>query len=70
MKKEMFDNNGRYGEAAGMIDVQTIKALKDIFKFWINEGYCARQISHIMLLAVHDIELESVLFNEQKQSKE
>jgi hypothetical protein len=65
MKKEMFDDDSRYREAGTIIDEQTNRALRDIFKFWVQEGYCARQISHIMLLAVHDLELESVLFNEK-----
>jgi len=65
MKNEMFNDDSRYREAATMIDEQTNRALRDIFKFWIQEGYCARQISHVMLLAVHDLELESILFNEK-----
>ena len=62
MKKVMFNDDDRYGEAAGMIDEQTNKALKIIFNFWLREGYRSRDISHVMLLAVHEIELESVLF--------
>jgi len=69
MKKEMFNDDSRYNEAATAIDEQTNRALKDIFSFWIKEGYCARQISHIMLLAVHDLELESILYNDEKVKK-
>lgn len=62
MKKIMFNDNDRYGGAAGQIDEQTNVALRDIFKFWVGEGYGARDISHVMLLAIHDLELESILF--------
>jgi len=66
--KKMFNDEDRYGVAAGQIDEQTNAALKTIFKFWFDEGYSARDIAHVMLLAVHDLELESVLFGKKEDS--
>lgn len=65
----MFNNDNRYNEAAVIIDEQTNTALKTIFDFWVKEGYGPREISHIMILTVHDLELESVLFNDEKVKK-
>ena len=69
MKKVMFNDDDRYGEAATIIDEQTNAALKTIFEFWLKEGYGPRDISHIMLLAVHDLELESVLFYDKEKEE-
>jgi len=69
MKRNMFNENGRYKEAGIIINEQTYKALKPIFNYWLEEGYGPREISHIMLLATHDLELESVLFSDDKIKK-
>jgi len=69
MKKVMFNDDGRYGEAARIIDEQTNTALRIIFEFWVKEGYGPRDISHVMLLAVHDLELESVLFYDKEKEE-
>jgi hypothetical protein len=66
MKKEMYNDDNRYNEDALIIDEQTNTALKTIFDFWIKEGYGPREISHVMMETVHEIELESVLFNDKE----
>lgn len=67
--KEFFDETNRYGEAAAMVDEQTYKALKPIFDFWIKEGYKVREISHLMSLSIFDIEMETILFSDNKKAK-
>lgn len=67
MKNEMFNDDNKYNEAALIIDEQTNTALKTIFDFWVKEGYGPREISHVMIATVHEIELESVLFNDKEE---
>jgi hypothetical protein len=51
----------RYTTAALELNEETVRAIQSIFKSYVSMGYSPREISHIMLHAVMDIETEEVL---------
>lgn len=61
MKKSLFDVNDRYEERAMLLDSEIAKALRPIFKKYIDQGYSIREIAAIASHTVLDLECDYVL---------
>jgi hypothetical protein len=60
-KKSLYDKNDRYTYDASALSFDTNFVLKNIFKKYVNLGYSPREIAHIMITDVHDLELDAIL---------
>jgi hypothetical protein len=56
-------------EAGRNVDSMTTEAVKDIFKFWLDEGYSPREISQVMQGAIQMEELVAVMETGAKEHK-
>jgi hypothetical protein len=56
-------------EAGQNVDLMTTKAIKEIFAFWLAEGYSPREISQVMQSAVLMEELVAVMETGAKEHK-
>jgi hypothetical protein len=56
-------------EAGQDIDHMTVAAIRDIFEFWVKEGYSPREISQVMQGAIQMEELGAVLEIASKEHK-
>ena len=61
MKKSLFIDGEKYSEDAFSLDKDVMAAMKPIMRKYREMGYSARQISHVINLAVYDLEIEVVL---------
>ena len=56
-------------EAGRNVDQMTTNVVKEIFKFWLDEGYSPREISQVMQVAVQMEELVAVMGIASKEHK-
>jgi hypothetical protein len=61
--KNLFDpsHNYRYTEDAACCEDDARAALKVVFRTWIEKGYSAREISHILISSAVWLEGEALL---------
>lgn len=63
--KELFTETNRYSEAAAKLDHEALVLLRPLFQAYQDLGFNPRDISHILHLAVTDLELEFILQNDK-----
>ena len=59
--KTLFNEDGRYSMDANAIEYKATAYLRPMFKFYVQEGYSPREISHLIMLASLTIEMEELL---------
>lgn len=59
--KSLYDENGKYTEDAMKLDRETNEAIDDLFNKYVADGYSPREISHVMMATVSEIELTLLL---------
>jgi hypothetical protein len=67
MERMFNEPDFTYGQAAQEIDQQTIRAIDQIFKFWVKEGYSPREIGYVMRNSIRDVELGNFLDRRQHE---
>ena len=68
-QKSMFDANEKYLPIAANLEHEVSKLLKPIFIKYQEKGYTIRDISHILMLSIMDMETERILTKDIKSKK-
>lgn len=61
MKKLYRIEDSRYTPEAGDIDFRTSKLVESLFREYLDQGYCPREISKVMQDSISSLELEAIL---------
>ena len=61
MPEDLFNENNRYKRDAQNLNVEAIALLKPLFDEYIKKEYKPREISHIIMLSIMDIEMEHLV---------
>lgn len=64
MNKHLFDQNDKYTQNATHLDYVVGRKLKVIVEDYLKQGYHIREITHVMLLTIFDLELNVILDND------
>ena len=67
--KNLYNDNEDYTAAASEVDRKVYDALKPIFDDFIKRGFSRREVSYTMQNAVHDLELNSLVFRDDPPEK-
>ena len=65
--EKLYMSDSRMNIHGRELDEETNIALRDIFKKYLKKGYSPREIAHIMLGAVFELELQSVISSESEK---
>lgn len=57
----LFNKDARYVVDGTTLDINTFEALQPIFDAYIKMGHSPREIAHVMMLTIFDIECSAVL---------
>lgn len=61
MKNSLYNSDNRLTTEGTNLTIEVNKALRDIFSSYVAKGYSPREISHIMISDVMDLEYQSSL---------
>jgi hypothetical protein len=68
MRKPMFDENDRYSDEANEISMRASRCLRPIITEFGDAGYSVRQISVVLIEAVHEATLDYLLSEQRKET--
>lgn len=67
--KNLYDENDRYTPDAQKLDDEAGNLIFPLMQKYINLGYSAREIAHVVCSSVGLIECELILSNPKKEKK-
>lgn len=70
MKKSLYDENNRLNHNGRKLDSKVYHAIVRIFKEFVDEGYSPREIGHIMLHSVFEMELRNMISVPKEKNQE
>jgi predicted alpha-1,6-mannanase (GH76 family) len=67
--RSLFDENGKYLPWAQELSDWAEQMLMPAMRKYLHDGFSIRDISHVVMLAAHDAELELILEQEVEQNR-
>jgi hypothetical protein len=59
--KTLYDKNAKYTHEANVFEMKIENAIRDIFNEYVEHGYSPRELSHLAMGAVFQLELIAML---------